>query len=302
MFRFLTILTFLALALSACGSGASSPGRTAPVVLASTSILADITRRVAGGRLEVDSLLPVGTDPHSYQPVPADVAKIGDSSLLVVNGLGYERFLESLLENAGGEHRVITASDGLEPLKVEDEADAGQFLGDPHMWLDPSRVVVYVENIREGLTRIDPEGAAVYRSNAEAYAAQLGDLDAWIVEQVSQVSPERRLLVTNHETLGYFSDRYGFTIIGAVAPSLSSDASPSAGQMAGLIEQIKATGAPAIFVDEVDNPALARQIAEETGVKVVQDLHFESLTGGPPAATYIDMMRHDVRLIVNALK
>jgi len=110
------------------------------------------------------------------------------------------------------------------------------------------------------------------------------------------------LLVTNHEALGYFADRYGFTIIGAVVPSVSTDASPSAGQMAELIDLIKSSGAPAIFLDEVENPALAQQIADETGVKVVEDLHLESLTDGAPVVTYIDMVKYNVTQIVNALK
>jgi ABC-type Zn uptake system ZnuABC Zn-binding protein ZnuA len=270
--------------------------------LASTTFLADITRNVAGDRVPVESLLPFGTDPHSYQPVPNDVVKINESRVLIVNGLEYERFLDALLENAGGERLIVTASDGLAPRTMEDEQDAGQLVDDPHMWLDPNRVLTYVENIRDGLTHFDPDGASVYRSNADAYIAELTALDAWIVEQVSQIPAERRLLVTNHEALGYFADRYGFTIIGAVVPGVSSDASPSAAQMAELIDLITSSGAPAIFLDEVENPVLAQQIADETGVKVVEDLHLESLTEGAPAGTYIDMMKHNVTLIVNALK
>jgi ABC-type Zn uptake system ZnuABC Zn-binding protein ZnuA len=170
------------------------------------------------------------------------------------------------------------------------------------MWLDPNRVLTYVENIRDGLTHFDPGGASVYQSNAEAYIAELTALDAWIVEQVSQIPAEQRLLVTNHEALGYFADRYGFTVIGAVVPGVSSDASTSAAQMVELIDLIKSSGAPAIFLDEVENPSLAHQIADETGVKVIEDLHLESLTDGAPAGTYIDMIKHNVTLIVKALK
>ena len=296
MCRFIVILTIVGVTLSACGQPTSSS--EAPVVLASTTFLTDITRNIAGDRLKVESLLPVGTDPHSYQPTPQDVAKIEQSKLLIINGAEYEHFLESLLENAGGERKIIEASSGLR-LRTDAESEQGV---DPHLWLDPNNVIIYVENIREGLTHFDPDGAAIYQSNADAYVAKLEALDAWIDEQVSQIPPERRLLVTNHEALGYFAERYGFTVIGAVVPSVSSDASTSAGQMAELIEQIKSSGTPAIFLDEVENPALAEQIADETGVKVVADLHLESLTDGPPAATYIDMMKHNVTQIVNALR
>jgi ABC-type Zn uptake system ZnuABC Zn-binding protein ZnuA len=297
-----------ALFLTSCGSASQSINRR-PDVLASTTFLADIARNVAGSRLTVESLLPIGADPHSYQPTPQDAAKITDSKLLIVNGLEYEHFIETLLENAGGERMVITASDGIEARHGEEHAGAAESgsgheheAGDPHMWLDPTLVIHYVENIRDGLIAFDPEGEAVYRSNAEAYIVALKDLDAWIVEQVAQVPPQRRLLVTNHEALGYFAERYGFTITGTVIESFSSGASPSAAQMSGLIQQIKSSGAPAIFLDASDNDALARQIAAETGVNVVTDLHLESLTDGAPAATYIDMMKYNVSLIIEALR
>ena len=170
------------------------------------------------------------------------------------------------------------------------------------MWLDPNLVVTYVENIRDGLIQVDPEGAEIYKSNADAYIAQLKDLDAWIVEQVNTVPAERRLLVTNHEAVGYFAERYGFEVAGSVIPSFSSNAAPSAQEMASLIDEIKKLNAPAIFLDTADNNTLAQQIADETGVMIVDDLHLESLTEGAPAATYIDMMKYNVSRIVEALK
>ena len=300
MRRLLGIWILVIFILSSCAAGATSPSRTsAPVVLTSATFLADIARNVAGDRLKVASLLPAGADPHSYQPTPQDLTKIAQSKLLIINGAEYEHFMESLLQNAGGEREVIEASAGLSS-RTDAESEHGG--ADPHLWLDPNHVVVYVENIREGLTHYDPDGAAIYQSNAETYVAQLKDLDDWINEQVDQIPPERRLLVTNHEALGYFADRYGFTVIGAVVPGVSSDASPSAEQMAKLIDQIKLNDMPALFLDEVENPAFAQQIADETGVKVIEDLHLESLTDGPPAATYIDMMKHNVTRIVQALK
>lgn len=294
--RQFSILLILSLTLTACGGAPASPsGKSDSVILTSTSFLADITRKIAGDRQLVTSLLPIGTDPHSYQPTPQDMAKIAQSKVLIINGADYEHFLEPLLENAGGEREVIEASAGINPRKDAQGVD-------PHMWLDPNNVIVYVENIREALTHFDPEGAAVYQSNADAYVAELKSLDTWIVEQVNQIPVEKRLLVTNHEAFGYFAERYGFTIAGNVIESFSTDASPSAQQMAALIDQIKSSGAPAIFLDAADNVTLAQQIADETNVRVVTDLHLESLTDGPPAATYIDMMKHNVTQIVDALK
>lgn len=292
------VLALISLALAGCSQSPALTG-TGPKVLASTTFLADMAQNVAGDRLEVESLLPAGADPHSYQAAPTDVAKIADSTLLILNGLEYEHFIESLLENAGGERLVITASDGLTPHSMDETEHVA---GDPHLWLDPARVVTYVENIRDGLIEADPAGAEVYRTNAEAYIAKLAELDAWISEQAAQVPAGRRLLVTNHEALGYFAERYGFIVVGTVIPSSSSGSATSAQGLAAVIEQIKAAGAPAIFLGEVENPELAEQIAAETGVKVVSGLYLESLTDGPPAATYIEMMKYNVTLIVEALK
>jgi ABC-type Zn uptake system ZnuABC Zn-binding protein ZnuA len=314
MYRSIVFLTLFALAITGCKPASSSPEADS-AILTSTTFLADITRNIAGDRITVEALLPVGADPHAYQPTPQDAAKIAESRLLIVNGVEYEHFLESLLENAGGERIVVTASEGLEPRHMEEheeeeehaeeeEADEehGHEAGDPHMWLDPNLVVTYVGNIRDGLIEFDPEGEADYRSNADAYIVELQSLDSWIVEQVSQIPSERKLLITNHEALGYFAERYDFTVAGTIIESFSSGASPSARQMADLIDQIETSGAPAIFLDASDSESLARQIADETGVRVVTDLHLESLTDGSPAATYIDMMKHNVTLIVDALR
>lgn len=288
----------MALVLAACQSVAPADDHMLHI-LASTTFLADIAQNVAGDRVHIDSLLPFGSDPHAYQAAPSDVARIAQSDLLILNGIEYEHFIEPLLENAGGERLTVTASDGLEVNSMEED---GTQIGDPHMWLDPNRVATYVENIRDGLIQLDPEGTETYSTNAENYISQLKELDAWIAEQVKQIPVERRFLVTNHEAMGYFAERYGFTVSGAIIPSLSSDAGTSAQEMAALVDLIKSSGAPAIFLGEVENTDLADQIADETGVRVVNDLYLESLTEGPPAATYINMMKHNVTSILEALK
>jgi len=297
----IALTTLAALFLTACGSAPKS-NDNALSVLASTTFLADIAQNVAGDRLKVDSLLPFGADPHAYQAAPSDVAKIAKSNLLILNGVEYEHFIESLLENAGGERVIVIATDGLTPNQMEDEENASQMVGDPHMWLDPNLVITYVENIRDGLIKVDSDGTETYNANAEAYITQLKNLDAWIVEQVNTVPAERRLLVTNHEAMGYFAERYGFTIVDTILPSFSSEASASAQEIAASIEAVKTSGAPAIFLGEVENTDLANQIAAETGVTVINTLYLETLTNGEPAATYLEMMKHNVTQIVNGLK
>ena len=294
-------LTLAALFLAGCGS-APQTADNALNVLASTSFLADIAQNVAGERVKVESLLPIGADPHAYQSTPADVVKISQSTVLILNGVEYEHFIEPLLENADGERLIVTTTNGLTPRQLNGSSSSEHGAGDPHMWLDPNLVITYVENIRDGLSQADPDGAEIFKSNAEAYIAQLKVLDEFIRSQVEAIPAERRLLVTNHEALGYFSERYGFTVVDTILPSFSSDASASAQEIASAIEAIKTSGAPAIFLGEVENDSLAEQIAAETGVTVVKDLHLESLTEGEPAGTYIDMMKYNVMQIVDALK
>lgn len=305
--------------LAACGApgdtGATAGGQPGGLaagpssVLVAESFLADITRNVTGERLAVDTLIPLSVDPHSFEPTPADVRKVADASLLIVNGAGFEAFLEPLLRNAGGERTVIEAAAGLTPRTPqpgEHEEEGGNHdheEGDPHFWLDPSHVIVYVQNIRDGLSAVDPAGKDSYAANADAYIAQLRELDAWIRAQVQTVPEERRLLVTNHESFGYFADRYGFRVVGAVIPSVSSAASPSAQQLAQLVDEIRATAAPAVFLELGANSQLAEQLATETGMKVVTGLLTHSVTeAGSGASDYLGMMRYNVTAIVAALK
>ena len=306
IFNTVASLSFLlGLLLNSCGRVPQAKADTLNI-LASTSFLADIAQNVTGDRAQVTALLPVGADPHAYEATPSDVVKISKSTVLILNGLEYEHFIESLLENAGGERLILTASEGLEPSRFEsqdeDQEEDEHDTGDPHMWLDPVLVIAYVENIRDGLIEADPEGAETYQANAESYIAALRELDAFILKQVESVPAERRLLVTNHASLGYFAERYGFKVVDTILPSSSSGASASAREVAAVIEAVKSSGAPAIFLGDVENPSLAEQISAETGADVVDGLHLESLTDGPPAETYIDMMKYNVSLIVQALR
>ncbi len=304
MRRALLLAILFVLSLAACQSAQPTPAGGLPTVLAVETFLADITQNVAGDRLQVSALVPLGLDPHAFEPTPQDVAKISRSQVLVINGGGFEEWLGKVLENAGGQRLVIEASAGVarrSPQPGEPPFDEAG--GDPHFWLDPNNVIQYVENIRDGLSQADPAGAEVYARNADAYIAQLKDLDAWIRQQVEQVPAGRRLMVTNHESFGYFADRYGFTLLGAIIPSVSTSASPSAQQLAGLARRIEETGAPALFLETGSNPQLAEQLAAETGAKVVTGLYTHSVTPPDgPAPTYIEMMRYNVKAIVEALK
>ena len=262
-----------------------------PKVLAVESFLADIAQSVAGERFDVEVLIPPGSDPHTFQPTPQDVTKIANSQVLIANGAGLEEWLQEILDNAGGERLVIEASEGLSGNPSRP--------GDPHFWLDPNNVIHYAEEIRDGYILVDPAGEAVYIQNTADYILQLEELDSWIAGQVEQIPSERRMLVTNHESFGYFADRYGFIIIGTIIPNVSTGSSPSAQQLVELIEAIKATSTAAIFLESGTNPELAEQVAREAGVKVIRDLHTQSVS---PPGGYIDMMKYNTLAIVEALK
>jgi len=306
----LLLAVLMLLSRNVPGVRAAEPARL-PRVLAVETFLADIAQNVAGARLKVSSLIPLGVDPHEFEPSPADIRRLTDCDVLVLNGAGLEDALERILKNAGGERVTIVATAGLKsrdgnPGEAQ-ESDVAHAHGggdrNPHLWLDPVLVLTYVENIRAGLAQADPAGAELYARNAAAYGVRLRELDAWIREQFAPLPPARRLLVTNHESLGYFADRYGFRVVGSIIPSVSSNASPSARQMADLIRHVRAAKAPAVFLETGTNPQLARQLAAETGVKVVTGLYTHSITAPDgPAPSYIEMMKADTRAIAGALK
>jgi len=280
-------------------------------VIAVESFLADITQNIAGNLLTVESLIPYGIDPHSFELTPQDVVRIAESDVLITNGSGFEGWLEETLHSASMPSNksplVIEASAGLtsrtpdDGLHEEGEDEHGKV--DPHFWLDPNMVIRYVENIQAGLVKAYPAGEEEFARNASAYIEELTQLDAWIQETVSQIPPEDRKFVTNHESFGYFADRYGFEIIGTIIPSVTSSASPSAQQLTNLVQLIREHQVKAIFLETGSNPELADQLARETGIQVVTDLYTHSVT--PPdgdAPTYIEMMKHNVRAITAALQ
>jgi len=289
-----TIAMVVSTAVLVIGCGGAQNGDVIPtdkpVALAETSFLADIAQNVAGDRMQMSSILPEGSDPHSFDPTPQDAANVSKADVVMINSVGFEPPVDRLIASAGSEDLlVIDCSAGLAGAEV-----------DPHFWLDPTNVITYVENIRAGITSIDPAGGETYAANAVVYRQRLEELDSWIVQRVAGVPLARRLLVTNHESFGRFAARYGFTVVGTILPSAETDSAPSAEGLAELAKAIEATGAPAIFVETGNNPALAEQLARETGVEVVTDLYTHSL--GPGAESYVAMMEWNVDHIVEALQ
>jgi len=295
----------LPLAILATGCAPLAPaGEKKLQIVATTSIVGDVVRQVGGQEIELSVLLPLDSDPHSYDPSPRDLAAVSDADLLFVNGLGLEAFLQPLLENVGGEVVVVSVSQGIETRVLDEEAHEGEAPEgvDPHVWFDPANLIVWTRNIEQALIDLDPQHASAYTANARAYEARLQELDAWIQAQVEQVPEERRLMVTDHASFGYFADRYGFEQVGAVFPGFSTLAEPSAQELAALETAIADLGAPAIFVGRTVNPSLAERVGTDTGARVVT-LYTGSLSAPDgPAADYISLMRYDVGAIVDALR
>jgi ABC-type Zn uptake system ZnuABC Zn-binding protein ZnuA len=285
-------------------------------VLATTNIIGDMAHNVTGDLIDLTVMIPVGSDPHGFSPTPQDVATVAETDMVLSNGLGYEEFLSEVIENAGGEAIIIATSTGVETRDFEatadhDEADQEHASDehaqahedvDPHLWMTPANAQVMVRNIAAALSALDPTNAAAYEANATAYEARLKDLDAWVQEQIATIPIENRQMVTDHEAFGYYADRYGLKVVGAVIPAYSTNVEPSAQELADLQDKISMLGVKAIFVNTTINPTLAKQVAADSGIRLVP-LYAESLGEvGSGVETYIDFIRYNTTAIVEALR
>ena len=278
------LLVLAATPLAACGvvSGGN------PQVLTTTTILADMAKQVAGDRTTVGSIVPAGAHVEAYEPRPDDAKRMSEAKLVITNGLDLDKWVEPLLRNAKPGTPVVTVTDGLPDMD-----------GNPHMWFDPALARKYVEKIRDGLIALDPAGRDVYAANAKAYSDQLVSLETELRAKVATIPAERRRLVTSHDAFPYFAKAFGFEIVGFAQPE--PDKLPSAGELADLIDKVKAAKVPAIFSETGVSPQLAETIAKETGAKVITDLPTDSLLD-KPADSYIGLMHTVVDKIVAALK
>jgi ABC-type Zn uptake system ZnuABC Zn-binding protein ZnuA len=286
----------VALLLAACSSPAG-PDANKLVVVASSQVVGDVVSVIGANRIDVTFLIPAGTDPHAYEPAPQDAVRLAEADIIFVNGFGLEQNLEPLFPDF--QSKLVIASDGIQPLTLVEEGEAGP---DPHVWMNPQNVAIWADNIAQALSAADPPNAASYQQNADAYKDQLQDLDSWAQDQINQISVGDRILVTDHESLGYFADHYDFEIIGSIIPSYSTQSEPSAGELADLETAIQSFGVKAIFVGKSLNPDLAARVAQDTGVQLAP-IYTESFSEqNGPAATYLEMMRFDIETIVTALR
>jgi zinc/manganese transport system substrate-binding protein len=286
--------------LCGCASDSDAGGGTAggPRVVVTSTIVGDLVEHVLGDQAEISVLLPRGADPHEFQPSARQVADMDAAALVVTSGGGFEQGMAGVLDNiAAGGVPVFALADHVELLPAGDGRD-------PHFWTDPIRTAAAVRAFGElagTIEGIDGEAAA---AAADAYAAELDDLDASIEEILAPVPAEDRVLVTDHEVFGYFAERYGFEVVGAVVPSISPDAQPSAADVTALAALIEQEGVPAIFSATTSSSQLAEALAGEVGHGVeVVDLFTESLGDpGSGADTYVGMLTTDAHRIADALE
>ena len=285
-------------------------------VVVTTNIVADWVENIGGEHVDVFSLVPVGADPHSFQPGAQDVAKIADAELVLSVGLGLEgSWLKDILRNAARDpSTIVELGKVVDPIEfgeshreeVEEGAEGeedheGHGIDDPHFWFDPLRVKSAVNDIAARLSVLDPGRGDTFGDNASAYSERLDDLHAWTEEQVGMVPKGRRLLVTSHDSLGYFANLYGFEVVGVIL-SITTEVEPSAGDLAGLIHEIEEFSVSAVFGETTVSERLAETVAAESGAKVVR-LHSGSLGAeGSGAENYVEMVRTNVERIVEALK
>ncbi len=262
-------------------------------VVASFSILADLVKNVGGDKVNVASLVGPNGDIHVYAPAPSDAKAVGDVKLLIINGLGLEGWLPRLVQSSGSKAAIVTASNGITPLKHGSEAD-------PHAWQSVANAKIYAANIRDALASANPADAASFRANADRYLAELDALDAEVRAAVATIPPERRRVISTHNAFGYFAAAYGIEFI---APSgVSTENEPSARDIAAIIRQVRSEKIPAVFLENISDERLIRRIASETGAKVGGTLYSDSLTGEKgPAPTYIDLVRHNIKALTSAL-
>ncbi len=298
------LLGLLALVLAGCGGAAAPAPAAEPAagklrVVTTMSVLADMIRNVGGERVQAENIIPVGAGPEDYQPTPEDARTIATADVVFFNGHGLEAWLGDLFRSAAKPGQPqIAVSEGLPALGV---GEAGFAEGNPHFWLSAALGAKYVERIRDGLAAADPAGNQAYAANAAAYTQQLLLLNAELKQQAASLPPEARTIVTNHDAFPYFAQEYGFTIVGDILGNAESE--PSAGDLAALVQQIRATQVKAIFSGSQFSPKLSETIAREAGVKVVANLYTDTLgEPGSGVASYADMLRYNMGEIVEALR
>ena len=301
----LFLLTFLPFVLAGCGEAGSQARREGPLrIVATTSVIADTARRIAGEHAKIEALMGPGVDPHLYKASESDVRRLGEADLILYNGLHLEGKMGDILTKMARSRPVIAVTEEIPQTELREPPEmAGQY--DPHVWFDVSLWARTLQPIVRELSALDPEHAAAYQANADAFGKELNELDAWVKERILTISPEQRVLITAHDAFGYFGRRYGMEVVGLQGISTLSEAGLK--DVDRVVEIVTDRGIQAIFVESsvprrsIEAVQAAVQ-SEGRQVKIGGQLFSDSLgAAGSPAGTYAGMVRTNVDTIVSAL-
>jgi len=270
-------------------------------VVVSFSILGDMVNTIGGDRVAVATLVNANGDVHSYEPTPAAAKSVSGADLVIVNGLGFEGWMDRLIKASGYKGRIVVASMGIKPRTMKDGDKSGQVIIDPHAWQNIENGKLYVDNIAKALTSVDPVGTTTYKTLAEAYTDKLTKLNTWVKSEFSVIPEQKRRMITSHDAFGYFGGAYDIQILSPMGFSTESEA--SAGEIKNLIRQINNEKITAVFIENVTDPRMIEQIARESKVTVGGELYSDALSKPDgPAPTYVDMFKNNVTKIVAAMK
>ncbi|NEQ81387.1 MAG: zinc ABC transporter solute-binding protein [Moorea sp. SIO2I5] len=299
----LTVVIILGVWITGCDTTGTNQsgidGDDKPNVVTTSTILTDWTKQVGGDEIELTGILKPGTDPHVYEPVPADTIALEQANLILYNGYNLEAALIKLIKSAGVNIKSFAVGEVVSPLDFEYE---GKKEPDPHVWGDAKNAIAMVNAIRDQLIELSPEDKEEFTKNAAQLTAELKKLDAWIIQQIQTIPQKHRYLVTTHDAFQYYASAYGIPVAGTLI-GISTEEQPSAQTVKGLADAIKKIGVPAIFAETTINPALINTVAQEAGVKLApQELYSDSLSvPGSEADTYIKMLITNTQTVVEAL-
>ncbi len=298
------LLLLVVLGISSCSKGKDGEktekkqGVKKLNVVATTGIVADVVNNIGGDKIELFVLIPAGADPHTFQPRPADYSKMIEADVVFINGAGLEEFMSKSMKEMVRKVSVVSLSDGLK-LKMS-LSKKGE--PNPHVWFYPQNIEAWAMRIAESLKQLDPSNSDYYDKNMKSYVASLESLDKWIRNEVGEIPRDRRKLITDHYFFDYFADNYGFDVVGAIFRSHTTAAQPSAKDISELVDSVKRNNVRVILIGKYSNRKVADEIAKESGAVVVPIYTGTFDKEGGDVNNYIDLMRYDVRMIVEHLK
>ncbi len=267
-----------------------------PKVVVTASMIADMVENVAGDLVDLTCIVPIGSDPHLYEPTPKDARIVAEADILFKNGLTFEGWLNELIENAGSKAVVVTVTEGVKPI----ESLVYQNATDPHAWMDAENAMIYVDNITKTLVEFDPDNASIYQQKQDQYRKQIRAIDEYIKTQISYIPEEKRILITSHDAFQYYGRKYGLKLESVMGTS--TDADVQTADIVRLNEVIRTSKIPAVFIESTINPKILEQLARDNKIRVGGKLYADSIGDkDSPAPSYIAMLRHNTDIIVSAL-